>query len=384
MQFSVDGRFGGDSNVLRSGAESVGDGFFEISPRLTVREQQSDLNYNFLYVPIFTTYFETDGIDGVDHLIRGSGAWSITPRDNLSANVRYGNRRQLRFEDADPSNVLLLEPADRIRIRRTTASLSYSRQFTPTWSGSLTVDVDDFDPSADNVGSVPDTRSYSGRAGVNYALDGKTSFGVSAAGRFRDTRSQLPNPSAKALIWDVSLSLSRRLSDSATISVQVGPSFISTEIVPDLLVRAAGGNREFRQDTSIFASVSFNQQWQKARFSLAYVRSEFRGGISASSTISDDVDLNLRYDFNRKTFAQLNAGWTQRDQLVDVGNFSGLDSTQWQAIATITHRLTRHLSVIGQYSFRNISVDNGLSSGGVGDINTGFLSLRYTFDPIIF
>ena len=193
------------------------------------------------------------------------------------------------------------------------------------------------------------------------------------------------NPSAKALIWDFSISLSRRLSDTSSISIQVGPSFISTELIPDILLRPrANTRREFRQDTSIFANVTFEKQWQNAELSLSYVRSEFRGGVSASSTILDDVNLDLRYDFNRQTFVQANAGWTLREQIVDIEGFNGLDTTQWQASVTMTHRLTRQLSLIGQYAFRLQQVEGGNNALSVGATHTGFLSLRYIFDPIKF
>ncbi len=382
LGLALDGRVGGDSNVLRSSFDKVDDAFFEFSPRFSVRETQRELTYDFFYRPTFTTYAETEGIDGVDHLITGSSSWRFTPRDNLSASLRYGDRRQLRFDDADPTPILLLVPSDRSRIRLTTARVSYSRQLTPVWSGYFSLDLDDFDSAPDDFGSLPDTRAYSGRIGGDHAFNQKTSAGLSASGRFRDTKAQGPS-SAKALIWDVSINLSQQLSDTMSISLQVGPSFISTKIVPDIALRDFVPTT-FTQQTSIFASANFEKSWRKARFNASYVRSEFRGGISVSSTFSDEVDVDFVYDLTRRLVARMNASWNQRKQIVDIEGFGNLDTTQWRAVCTLSYRLSRQLNLIGQYAFRTQEVKGRANFTGVGDIHTGFLSLRYTFDPIIF
>ncbi|MFK7894223.1 MAG: hypothetical protein AB8G23_00200 [Myxococcota bacterium] len=408
----VEGRIGGDSNVLRSGQEKVEDGFFEISPRISLSEKHRQFNYDIAYRPTFRTFAETEDIDGLDHLARGNGTWRVTPLDALSFSFRYSNQRQLRAEQIlDDSGQFFPEPSDRSRLRRTNAQLRYSRQLTPDWSAFLAADVDDFDPTPDGRRSQADTRAYSLRGGGDHAFDEKTSAGFSLAGRFRDTRVQrfdfnetdAPDvtsdlidpredrrvPSSKTLTWDLSFNLSRQISETMRVSVQVGPSFISTKLVPDIFFRrdAAlpdGDDTIYDQQTSIFAGASFDKRWSKSRFTANYSRSEFRGGFTTSATISDDVTVRGVHEWNRRLVSRLDLGWNRRVQIVDVPGLNNLDTTQWRAVLVNTYRINRKLSLIGQYAFLTQDIDGGVNSPGVGDTHTGFLSLRYTFDPIIF
>lgn len=399
LGLSIDGRVGGDSNVTRSRDDEIEDGFFEVSPRFSLTESQQEFNYNVYYRPTFTTFAKSSNIDGIDHLASGDGRWSVTPIDSLSFGFLYSDYRRLRADQVQNDvGVFFLEPSDRNRLRRANGRISYSRQITPDWSGFVSVNVDDFDPVPDNRGSAADTRAYSGRIGGNHAFNQKTSAGLSAGGRFRDTRVQRvddntgidpPNPvdptapSSNTLIWDFSVNLSHQLSETMSISAQVGPSFISTELVPDIFYREIE-SRRYRQETSIFAAVSFTKRWKRSRFSANYVRSEFRGGFSASSTISDEVDFDLVHEWTRRLVSRIKVGWNQRQQIVDVPGAVDTDTTQWRAILTNTYKINRKLSLIGQYVFRRQDREGGVNSSFAVDTHTGFLSLRYTFDPITF
>ena len=77
LEFSVENRITGDSNVFRSESDRVADGYYSLAPRIVVREDNSKLNYEFSYRPTYETYFETSGIDGFDH--RGKGVLSWRP-----------------------------------------------------------------------------------------------------------------------------------------------------------------------------------------------------------------------------------------------------------------------------------------------------------------
>ena len=55
IELSVENRIGGDSNVFRRNSAKNEDGFYEIAPRVTLRERRRELNYDLRYVPVYQT-----------------------------------------------------------------------------------------------------------------------------------------------------------------------------------------------------------------------------------------------------------------------------------------------------------------------------------------
>ena len=47
LVLGVDSRIGGDNNIFRATSDKTEDGFWSISPRLTLRALNKKLNYNF-------------------------------------------------------------------------------------------------------------------------------------------------------------------------------------------------------------------------------------------------------------------------------------------------------------------------------------------------
>ena len=114
LELFLETRLGGDSNVFRR-AEDPADqnldpkaaGTWEISPRLTLRDEQDELEYDFRYQPTYERFFAVedggndDDISGFDHLAAGDFVWRVSPITSIGGNGRFSRQRRLRegFQD---------------------------------------------------------------------------------------------------------------------------------------------------------------------------------------------------------------------------------------------------------------------------------------------
>jgi len=380
LELSVENRIGVDSNVFRRSSEREADGFYAISPRLTVREGHSNLNYDFSYEPTYRTYYTTSGIDGFDHRGRGVVSWRPTGVDTLGLDGTYSNRRTLRLEDQGGSS---LETSDRERVKDSDVQLSYSRTLTEALSLQASAAFTDRDYSQNtNV----DSRSYSGQLGPQYVLNPLTVVGLTASFRQREDRGVGLQFWTETDIWNVSASFRRTLTPTLSISAQGGPSFFRSKQKSPL----PGDPNTQSQSTSFFAAVAIDKSWQRSNFKASYTRSESSGGGDASSSLVDNVTLDFKHRFDRRTSFRVLGSWINSKEISDASGGSNRETTRYLVVANAKRRITRQLSVIGQFSYSNQDekrdgiLPGTTRSDSIGDLYVGFLSLRYTFDPIRF
>lgn len=380
---ALDSRIGGDNNVFRNRQNEKADGYFELRPQFSFRERNSNLNYDFTYRPSYQTYFETTGIDGFDHKAWGTVDWRLTPADTFTASGRYSNTRRLQIEDqTSPSNPIPApEESDRERLRNADATLSYTRLLTPLLSLQTSASFDDFASNSDNL---LDSRSYSGSLGSQYSLDPKTAIGVSAAFRHRESGGSDVQYTTDTNIWDVAASIRRAISPSLTVSLQAGPSFVSSSQKPPSDPAFSSLKTQDTSDISYFASAKLTKEWQLSKIDASYVRSESRGGGSSSSAFVDNVSLDFNHAFDRQWKMRIYGAWTRRREIAAVPGDYRVETTNYQATGTLTRRITPQLSVSGQFFFLNQDQNGGSSSDSIGQIYSGFVSLRYTFEPVVF
>ena len=70
--------FGMGTDSERSEQDTI-----KVAPKVSISESRKELNYDFRYSPIYETFFDTDGIDGWDHVESGRLDWNVTPRDTI-------------------------------------------------------------------------------------------------------------------------------------------------------------------------------------------------------------------------------------------------------------------------------------------------------------
>jgi hypothetical protein len=384
VELSIENRTGADSNVFRTSSNRTGDGFYSISPRLVVRESHSKLNYDFSYIPTYTTYFETSGIDGFDHRGGGALSWRPTAADSLGLNGSYTNRRSLDSDDGSGSS---LQASDRERVQRSDVSFSYSRALNEAFSVQTGAAFTDLEFSRD---TSTDSRSYSGQLGTQYVLNPITVVGLNATFRRRDDRGvgfglfgNRFQIKTETDIWNIGASIRRALTPTLSFSAQAGPSFFRSE-------QEAQFNLTTTSDsTSYFASVVVEKSWQRSDLDASYTRSESAGSGNSSSSIVDNLSLNFEHKLNRQLTFRILGSWIQSKEISEVLGANKRKTTQYRVRTSLTQRITRQLSVIGQFLYLNqdqnrTGTTSGSGSESIGDVYVGFLSLRYTFDPVLF
>ncbi len=368
----MESRIAADNNVFRTRDERVADGSFELSPRLAVRERNSNLTYDVSYRPTYEKFFTTNGIDGVDHDARGVANWRITPADSLSASSLFTSTRRLRLIDerAPFSPAPSLQESDRELVNRLDANVGYRHSFSPVTSVNIGASVNDFNSRRS---TDIDTRAYTGNVGLQRVLNAKTSVGLFASGRRRMGRGFIDT---KTDVWTVAASVNRALSPTMNISIQAGPSFIrSTE---------RRGSIVEKSSTSVFAEIKFDKSWRKTRFDASYTRSESRSGGEVASSIFDNVVAQFTHTFDRRWQVRGVVGWNQREEVSQVTGRERLKIGFYQGLMTVTRTITPRVAIIGQYVFSRQSSNGSNGVRSIGDVHTGFLSLRYTFDPFDF
>jgi hypothetical protein len=181
-------------------------------------------------------------------------------------------------------------------------------------------------------------------------------------------------------IWNVGVSIRRALTPNLSISAQAGPSFFRTEQESFL-------SSDTSDSTSYFASLVVKKSWQRSDLDASYTRSESSGSGNSSSSIVDNISLNIEHRLNRRLTLRILGSWIQSKEISDALGASKRKTTQYRVRTSLTHRITRQLSVVGQFLYLNQDQNRrtgGSGSESIGDVYVGFLSLRYTFDPIFF
>ncbi len=387
LAFSTDARIGWDSNLFRSSSGEVDDGSFQLSPQVIVRERNASLTYDVSYRPTYETFFRTSNVDGFDHRAALSTTWRPSPIDTLGVSSEYLSLRRLRVRNdatpLDPEPVLQF--SDRARIRRSSVRVYYNRVLTPALSLRGIVSFDDLD-YARSAGV--DSRAWTGRLTSTYNVTRRVSFGLSGSVRRREGRGQdrLGQFSTQTDVWDVSASIDYSFSPTVQVSVQAGPSFIRTNQDPPSSRSAFPSSK--RSSTSFFAVVSASKAWKRSNASLSYTRSESGGGGSTSSSIIDVVTLRGDFKLDRHWGFRASGSWSQSKEISSgaIAAIGRMDFAQYNVSATAYRQLSRQLSVLVDYAFVLQEQIGGSSSSSDStlDVHTVFLSLRYTFDPVIF
>ncbi|MCA9503951.1 MAG: hypothetical protein KC616_12770 [Myxococcales bacterium] len=392
LELSVDGRVGGDSNILRRAEDEIEDGFFELSPKVRVRESSDALNYDLFYRPTYQTFFDTSGVDGFDHRAEGEVAWSIDPKQMLGVSASYLNARRLRFDSDVASGPNIFEVSDRERLQRTAVDAYYQHQLTERLLGRASVAFDDYDYRR-NLNF--DSRGFTGQLYGQYAVDSRLSLGLTGTARRRitapvtGTGGDVVTRSTTRIasttdVFSLGASVNWQVTPTFRASVQAGPSLIISRQRPDSRQFAAGTRFTRESDVTVFAQASATKEWDRANLDVSYVRSESRGAGTSSSSISDLVNVAYGRALTHRWYLRLNGSWDQREQILKILGGSRLKVTQYRTQGTLSYRLTRQWQVIGQYAFVRQERDQFFGTSDTIHAHTGFLSLRYTFDPIPF
>lgn len=419
LELYLENRIGGDSNVFRrestrgSGAPSPkSGGVYEISPRITLRDQTyDDTSYQFSYQPTFEQFFALGGtenvgdVSGLDHTAFADVRWNLSPATTISANGAFFRQRRVREEiEGVSTGARTLNANDDSYVQRGRGGFDVQRSLGPKLGVNAGYGFDDLDMSE---ADQSDTRSHRGTVGVNYVAGPHTQVGVSFNVRERNTKATtrsfetgpITEYRSNTRTYDVSFSLNHEITEHWNVSVAVGPSFFTTrdEQSPTTLLSSVppfvspNGPPNTRNDESIFAQAQMEYRTRRGAYECSYVRSESGGGGGAAATsIYDDVRCKGTYRPVRDWSLRLEAGWNRRESLSSSFR-SGLEtrSDVYTASGYVTHFFTNRLSVIGGVSWAELSQDEFRVSPGLNrTLSTtyvfGSVAVRFTLDPYVF
>ena len=426
IEFFIENRLGGDSNVFRRADETANSdldpkagGVWEVSPRVTLRDQQDELEYDFRYQPTYERFFaiedggDDNGVSGLDHTAAGDFVWRVSPVTSIGGTGRFSRQRRLRegFFDLGAVPDPPLVQTDNEYVQRARGELFFNRAFTPALSVQGTYTFDDFDVSQQQQG---DSRLHSVSGGAYYSISSQLRLGASATYRDRATKASFdPDPTnsgtpetdiretrSTTRTVDFSVSAEYAISPHSTLSVAVGPSFFDTRDENSL------GRVSYNTDDSIFAAVTARRVFRRGRAELSYTRSEGGGGGAAAATsILDSIVGEVSYRATKRWLLLARTAWTHRASIASDA-FLGRDvrTDTVSAYTSAQRRVTENFSIIAsvQYSWSRLDdfrppqllvppnpPDPGIllpasSSRTTAETIQGFISLRYTFDPYVF
>ncbi len=418
-ELSLEGRMGVDTNVLRrptspKSASPRGGGseaaYWEFAPSLRVLERKEPVSYSFEYRGVPTAILR-DGNGspaGITYDARRIATW----RDH-AVGYRHGVVSEDTTTSADFDSAADVDPADPtrfLRLGRATGNGFASRtptrlhaELRPDQIPHLGFDFADIDfvsnsnPTIDTV----DTRSYTISVSPSFVLDARTSVGFGVTGRYRQNFGKRffpdgpdfgtdPDPfGADSVVrsGDVSLQVSRQLSPTSSISLAAGPSILHTEVEAAAVGPGINTNDE-QLDLSWFAQGSYQKRWQNSRLQLAYSRFESASGGAGASSIVDQATMSFDHRPAERWTVRLIFNWNLREQLVDsdvILNGQDEKTTRYQGVASsIRYRVTKRIFVTSQVQYRYQEQRVKNSGDLASEIFTGFIGLRYTFEPLTY
>jgi len=409
VEFFIENRLGMDSNIFRraegASPSPAKSGFYELSPRISVRDEQDALTYDVRYQPTYEHFFATDGqadgadVSGLDHSARGDFRWQPSQRTTVSGDGSFYRNRRLRqnFRDVGPVPDAAIDSSDNERIQRGRGSVNFSHSMSPRFSAQTSYSYDNMDF---NRREFSDSESHTASIGMNYAVSPKTTFGLTGSARFRESRASvgdvlLTEFRSRTRTIDLSFTVSHQFSERVELSISVGPSFINTEDeqsnIPTNPNPDTSDLVQYSADQSIFAVVSGVYRWKNGNAKVGYTRSEAGGGGGTSAaSIVDDISVNLYHRLDRDWTVRLGGGWNNRSS-VSSNAFFGLDTRVERVYVrgSIERRLTPRVALIASARWSNQTADQfrflpRFDRTTESAITSGYLSLRYTFEPRIF
>lgn len=423
LEFFVENRLGADSNVFRRSEETQVDALkpkagmvWELSPRITLRDDRDELEYEFRYQPTYERFFAVeDGgggedFSGFDHVASANYLWRVNPTTSVGINGRYDRQRRLRegFLDqgfvADPP----LEQTDNDYIQTSAGTVFFNHALSPQLSVQANYRFDDLDVSEQDSS---DSRANTVSGGLFYGLTEHTRVGVNATYRQRATKASVdpdgdpstgppadPNLGLREFrsetdTFDVSFSISQQVTPRLAVEVGCGPSFFDTRDEDSL------GNVSHSGDNSFFASAGITRDWRFGAAEVRYTRSEGgSAGATSASSILDRVTAAVYWNPARNWVVRVRGSFTHRVNVAS-DSFFGRDTRNdfYSAGASVQRRLTEELSVIGSFRYSRSKLDEytpfvPVVGGFLTDVENssttesieGFIALRYVFDPYVF
>lgn len=227
IQLGINSELGFQTNVLKTPVDPRVDGIFVLMPIVTLSQPQEALSYNIEYRPRFTAYMTTEGIDGVDHLLRGRGSYEIDARDTLFFRTDFLRTRQIRNESAiDAGGQPITVSSANGTSQQFFLELGWERSFSARSFGTASVGYDRWDYTTENN---IDNQGFRGEVAFNHVLKETLIVGMNAGARYRSFAASRVSPPSYNTTLNMNLSFDYRISEKWRLRGAGGPAGVFVE-----------------------------------------------------------------------------------------------------------------------------------------------------------
>jgi hypothetical protein len=373
VTIGIDQRIEYASNIFFDTVDPVSDGAYKLRPLLRFQQDDAALTYDLRYEPMYTVYFETDGLDGWDQFLDGRGEYQISARDAVEFSGNFSHFRAIRSNSfTDATGAPLTVRNDDGKVTRFLADLAYVRSMSARSQTKVGLDYQQFGYS--ETGNVPN-KAIGGEAQYTYAANARLTVGFNFTGRYRAFEETAALPESTATVLNANLIAEVSITPTLKLSMFGGPSgVLSTQGAgkPVLTNRWEGrlgadgiargrispavpgacslidgqpwlrgcapisasvlNGRLFEQtvvffdpgerppsteseDLTYFITAALVKRFSRGSAELSYVRTEDASAGTASTTILDTVSVRANWSVDEHWLFRLNAGWNRRESI---------------------------------------------------------------------
>lgn len=224
VQVGVDQGIDVDSNVLNSRVFTQTDGRYRLTPTISFEQSESALSYALRYRPTFSGYFDTDNINGWDHIVLGNGEYQLTARDVVRFDARFVQIRGIRtnsFVDlTGATQVFATQPGT---TQRFDAGIEFEHGFSARTNGVVGLTYERWDFSVpDRVGN----QGYGAEARITHAPIERLVLGGSVTARYRTFEETSLSPASYSTVLNPNLLARVQLTENLSVDVSGGPAAV--------------------------------------------------------------------------------------------------------------------------------------------------------------
>lgn len=222
VQIGVEQGVDVQSNAFGSRVSPVTDGRYRLIPVVTLEQPDSDFTYFLRYRPIYSGYFRSDGINGVDHQIRATSSYQFDARDIIRLESNFFRARGIRSNTfTDAAGQLDSIPTLAGTTQRFDAELSLDHAFSSRTTGTMGVRYNRWDYSdSSNV----DNQGYGARLQLTHAPTARWSVGANVDGRYRTFDETGLSPASFSTVINANLIAEIQLTDRLSFEASGGPA----------------------------------------------------------------------------------------------------------------------------------------------------------------
>jgi len=232
VQIGVEQGIDVDSNVLSSSIVRRTDGFYRLTPTVTLSQPVSDLQYRFDYRPTYSGYFETGGLNGWDHVLVGRGTYQLDARNALRFDTSFIRALAIRrntFTDAAGQTQVV--PTQIGTTQRFSANVALDHSLSARTTATLGMNYDRWDYSAPNN---IDNQGYGARLDLTHAFLPRWVLGLGIDGRYRAFDEGQVSPASFSTVLNANVLARVELSQQMQLRVSGGPAGVfSRQSEPD-------------------------------------------------------------------------------------------------------------------------------------------------------